>query len=61
MALHDPEKEHTVIDTIFGFERGDDTAVKVAKVFAHVAGLLAFLAFLAFVCTPIWAWYSSCN
>ena len=50
-----------MIDLIFGFERGDDTAVKVAKVLAHVAGLLAFLAFLVFVCTPILAWYSSCN
>ena len=50
-----------MIDLIFGFERDDDTTVKVAKVLAHVAGLLAFLVFLAFVCTPIWAWYSSCN
>ena len=60
MESCDPKmKEQTMIDLIFGFERGDDTAVKVAKVLAHVAGLLAFLAFLVCVCTPILAWYSS--
>ena len=50
-----------MIDTIFGFESGDDKATKVAKVFASVAGLLAFLTFLAFVSTPIYLWYKNCG
>ena len=50
-----------MIDLIFGFERGDTTGVKVAKVFAGVAGFLAMLAFFAFVCTPIYLWYANCN
>lgn len=45
---------YKIIECVFGFETGDDAAVKALKVFAGLAQALFWIAFLTYCSYPVW-------